>query len=187
MSAPASIARVNPSKRMRFEVFKRDGFTCQYCGATAQDAKLVCDHIDPVANGGLTELDNLITACEPCNQGKSDKLLSDVPRSMAERAAEVEEREEQISGYQAILKAKRQRIESDAQEILDQFCAAFRRDGIPKKDFASIKRFIELLGLHECVEAADLATARMRSYSRAFRYFCGVCWNKLRRTEEGVQ
>lgn len=50
-------------KTMRFEVFKRDSFTCQYCGATATQKLLHCDHVVPVAEGGETTLLNLITAC----------------------------------------------------------------------------------------------------------------------------
>jgi 5-methylcytosine-specific restriction endonuclease McrA len=37
---------------------------------------LVVDHIDPVAGGASSTIDNLITSCEPCNQGKAAELLS---------------------------------------------------------------------------------------------------------------
>jgi hypothetical protein len=63
--------RKSTGKRLRFEVFKRDHFTCQYCGAQPPDVVLVVDHITPVADGGGTTIDNLITACEACNQGKA--------------------------------------------------------------------------------------------------------------------
>lgn len=63
-------------KRLRFEVFKRDAFTCQYCGAQPPGVVLVPDHITPYSSGGATSLDNLITACEPCNQGKAGKSLT---------------------------------------------------------------------------------------------------------------
>lgn len=62
-------------KRLRFEVFKRDHFTCQYCGAQPPAIVLVADHISPVKDGGETTIENLITACEPCNQGKADRPL----------------------------------------------------------------------------------------------------------------
>lgn len=67
--------RKSTGKRLRFEVFKRDHFTCQYCGAQPPEIVLVPDHIVPVDAGGETTIENLITACEPCNQGKSNKLL----------------------------------------------------------------------------------------------------------------
>lgn len=69
--------RKSTGKRLRFEVFKRDHFTCQYCGAQPPDVVLVADHITPVAQGGGNEMENLITACETCNQGKADKVLAD--------------------------------------------------------------------------------------------------------------
>lgn len=46
------MARKAISKKTRFEVFKRDRFTCQYCGATPPGVLLHIDHIHPVAEGG---------------------------------------------------------------------------------------------------------------------------------------
>ena len=69
--------RKNLSKSVRFEVFKRDSFTCQYCGKSAPDVVLEVDHIIPVAKGGDNDLSNLITACFDCNRGKRDKKLTD--------------------------------------------------------------------------------------------------------------
>jgi len=65
------------SKKTRFEVFKRDSFTCQYCGGQAPDVVLRVDHINPVAGGGDNDILNLITSCEPCNQGKGARTLDD--------------------------------------------------------------------------------------------------------------
>lgn len=48
--------RKSISKRVRFEVFKRDSFCCQYCGKSAPDVVLVIDHIDPVSNGAMDTL-----------------------------------------------------------------------------------------------------------------------------------
>jgi hypothetical protein len=67
--------RKSTGKRLRFEIFKRDSFTCQYCGVQPPDAVLVVDHITPVSAGGDNDPLNLITACETCNQGKADKPL----------------------------------------------------------------------------------------------------------------
>lgn len=66
---------INP--KVKFEVFKRDNFTCQYCGAKAPDVLLEIDHINPVSNGGDNEILNLITSCFECNRGKGKTLLSD--------------------------------------------------------------------------------------------------------------
>ena len=63
--------------RLRFEVFKRDNFTCQYCGRNVKEdgVKLHCDHIIPQSKGGEDNMKNLITSCMECNSGKSDVLL----------------------------------------------------------------------------------------------------------------
>ena len=63
--------------KLRFEVFKRDQFKCQYCGKAAPDVVLNVDHINPVSKGGENDILNLVTSCEDCNSGKSDRLLSD--------------------------------------------------------------------------------------------------------------
>ncbi|NCB03460.1 MAG: HNH endonuclease [Spirochaetia bacterium] len=70
--------RKSISQTIRFEVFKRDSFTCQYCGAKAPDVILEIDHINPVAKGGDNSIENLVTSCKDCNRGKSDKKLSDM-------------------------------------------------------------------------------------------------------------
>jgi hypothetical protein len=65
------------TKSLRFEVFKRDSFKCQYCGAEAPNVLLHVDHIEPVSKGGTNDITNLITACEGCNNGKSNVPLSE--------------------------------------------------------------------------------------------------------------
>jgi hypothetical protein len=180
MSEETKFQRVAISKRLRFEVFKRDGFECQYCGATPPGVLLHCDHVEAVSRGGLTEMDNLVTACQACNLGKSNVPLDQVTQGMAERAAEVLEREAQVAGYQAVLKAKRMRLEADGQEVLDFICDLYHRDSVPKRDFLSIKMFVEKIGLDSCLNAAEIAQSKYRSYSTGFRYFCGICWNRIR-------
>lgn len=64
------------TQKRRFEVFRRDGFRCTYCGATANDTKLVIDHIHPRKLGGTNAIENLTTACEPRNLGKSATPLT---------------------------------------------------------------------------------------------------------------
>jgi 5-methylcytosine-specific restriction endonuclease McrA len=55
----------------RFNVFLRDRFTCQYCGAKEE---LTFDHVIPRSKGGLTRWDNVVTACSPCNLAKGGDL-----------------------------------------------------------------------------------------------------------------
>lgn len=56
---------------LRHKILTRDHFMCLYCGARPPGVKLVVDHVRSRASGGGDEPSNLITACEPCNQGKS--------------------------------------------------------------------------------------------------------------------
>lgn len=175
--------RVALSKRVRFEVFKRDGFTCQYCGAHPPGVVLECDHIVPVALGGSNDDDNLITACFDCNRGKSDVSLDVVPQSLAEKAAEVAEREEQLRGYSQVMEAKRQRLDAETWQIMEMFYPG--ADSVPRDSFGSARRFIEKLGFHEVVEAAEIALGGPAYGKRIFKYFCGVCWNKVRKAEGG--
>jgi len=92
------MARTQIQKSVRFEVFKRDCFTCQYCGGKAPDVVLEVDHIIPVSKGGTNGILNLVSACRSCNSGKSDKRLSDTSAAkQAQRQAEdLEERRQQL-------------------------------------------------------------------------------------------
>lgn len=58
---------------LRFAILRRDDFRCFYCGHTSQDGtELHVDHIVARAHGGLDVWENLVTACNECNIGKSD-------------------------------------------------------------------------------------------------------------------
>lgn len=85
-------------ERIRFEVFKRDKFTCQYCGQAAPQVVLNCDHIRPVAGGGTNDLLNLITSCRACNGGKGAIALEDDSAIEKQRLMldELEDRRQQI-------------------------------------------------------------------------------------------
>lgn len=58
------------SPALRWEVFKRDGYTCKRCGG---DRDLAADHIIPESKGGPTTLDNLQTLCRSCNSRKGNR------------------------------------------------------------------------------------------------------------------
>ncbi len=55
------------SVRTRFEVFKRDDFTCRYCGKKSPEVILEVDHIVEVRMGGCPDDDNLRTLCAKCH------------------------------------------------------------------------------------------------------------------------
>ena len=56
----------------RFNLFLRDEFACQYCGATGD---LTFDHVVPRAAGGITSWENVVAACSRCNLSKGSKSL----------------------------------------------------------------------------------------------------------------
>lgn len=169
--------RTTLSVKTRFDVFKRDAFTCQYCGAHPPDVVLEADHINPVAAGGLNEPDNLVTSCFDCNRGKGDRLLSQVPKSLNDKAAEITEREAQLAGYQAVVEAQTQRIESECWRVIRAMHGADCNQ-TPMDEFLTVKRFVKMLGLHEVLDAVEVT--HQSPASNSFRYFCGVCWKKSR-------
>lgn len=60
------------SPKLRFEVLKRDGFACVYCGRKAGGTlQLVIDHVAPFSKGGADDMSNYTTACNECNAGKA--------------------------------------------------------------------------------------------------------------------
>ena len=66
---------VKPQKRVaftRFNLFLRDEFCCQYCGARGD---LTFDHVIPRSRGGVTSWENVVAACSPCNLKKANKSL----------------------------------------------------------------------------------------------------------------
>lgn len=177
--------REHISKRTRFEIFKRDQFTCQYCGDHPPKVILHIDHIVAVANGGASSIDNLVTACDGCNLGKSDVPLSSIPQSLADKAALIEEAEEQLRGYHAIIQAKESRLDGEVWQVWEIFepgAKEMRRDY-----FRSIRRFIETLGVFAVKNSMDAAVNKFyfRPSHSTFKYFCGICWNKIKRDEQG--
>ncbi|PZO65470.1 MAG: HNH endonuclease [Paracoccus denitrificans] len=66
---------IKPQKRVaftRFNLFLRDEFCCQYCGAKCD---LTFDHVIPRSRGGITSWENVVAACSPCNLRKANKSL----------------------------------------------------------------------------------------------------------------
>ena len=57
----------------RRNIFKRDRFTCQYCGTQPGSEVLTLDHVVPRAQGGESRWDNCVLACVTCNKRKADR------------------------------------------------------------------------------------------------------------------
>lgn len=176
--------RITMSQKVRFEVFKRDGFVCQYCGSHPPEIILEVDHITPVCEGGGNEIDNLVTSCFACNRGKSGNPLTVVPKSLDEKAEEVREREAQISGYRDVIQSRLDRIEDDMWQVADAMIENGSKNGIRRDWLQSIKRFNEKLPLHLVIDAAEIArAAKPFSERQRFLYFCGICWKRIREGE----
>lgn len=75
------------SKRLRYEILRRDNFTCRYCGAQAPQVLLEVDHVMPRSRGGSDTQGNLVTSCEDCNGGKAATLPEDWLREEVKQAA----------------------------------------------------------------------------------------------------
>jgi hypothetical protein len=172
--------RRNLSKRSRFEIFKRDRFTCQYCGKTPPGIILEIDHIVAVSDGGSDEPHNLLTACFDCNRGKSSVPLSDSLQSgdLTLKRELIQERIEQAEAYELMLQHRRA-VEDDAiEEVIGVYERAFEGWTLLDSTRPAIRRFLRLLSKTEVIEAMEIACARMND-DKAWRYFCGVCWRKL--------
>lgn len=174
------------SKRLRYEVLRRDNHTCRYCGATAPGAKLTIDHVAPEALGGANTPDNLITACEPCNSGKSSStpdatLVADVAEGALQWAAAMQQAAQDLRAqtgpklaYQATFqdawngwnwehngKTKTFDLPPGWKSSLDNF----REAGLPQEVWPDI---IEKAMTNKMVRADNL-----------FRYCCGIAWRMV--------
>jgi hypothetical protein len=109
------------SKSIRFEVFARDSFTCQYCGQRPPDVVLEVDHIHPRSKGGGDEIINLISSCYDCNRGKRAKVITEIaPRPDADLAF--------LKTQQEIVEVKRFLEAKKIQDVLNAaLCDSLRQ------------------------------------------------------------
>lgn len=179
------------SKRLRFEVFKRDNFTCQYCGKQPPDVTLEADHIIPRCEGGPDTAENLTTACHACNRGKAGVPLEAVAPAVneGERLAVMQEMlerkamlERSVVAAKAAANAERDAIDLIREWWIDEFGSdSIVQDG-------SLRRFLRDLTLEQIREAVAASAAlfdrRPASQWQLWKYFCGSCWTMIRRAEE---
>ena len=57
----------------RRNIFKRDHWTCQYCGRQPGGDELTVDHVVPRSQGGVSAWNNCVLACLDCNMHKTDR------------------------------------------------------------------------------------------------------------------
>jgi hypothetical protein len=175
------------SKRLRYEVLRRDNHACRYCGARAPEATLTIDHVIPTTLGGDDEPANLVTACRPCNSGKSSSspdadLVADVSADalrwsramhqaadilMAEYQARADlharftEHWEEWTFGSTYNKRRPIPLEAGWEKSVDTFLAA----GLPMEV------------LLDCIDTA--MAAKHILVDNLFRYMCGIAWRKV--------
>ena len=182
---------------MRFEVFKRDSFTCQYCGKSAPDVTLHIDHIEPVSKGGKTTLMNLITSCSDCNLGKSDRVLDDnaaVSRAK-KQAGELAARKEQIEmmskWYKSLATAETVQVDIISERINELTGYELNENG--RRD---VRLWLKKYTTDEIMEAVDLSQRYLQSqgdgtftsdsFELAFKRIPGICRNKKEEKDNPV-
>jgi|GEM_PF-62119 len=60
-------------KFCRENVYRRDNFTCQYCGEHFHPRDLTLDHVVPASRSGRKDWTNMVTACRRCNHRKANR------------------------------------------------------------------------------------------------------------------
>jgi len=181
-------AAVSVSKRLRFEILKRDGFRCKYCGRTAVAIALEVDHVVPVSEGGTDEPENLITACFECNRGKGAVPLDESRIQEASPLEAAREHTKQIKEYLRVQRALDKELEN-----VRGYLAAHWKD-LVGHDAVGLFR-TRLLGLAERYPLESLISAMKvtgskgidhydagQAYSQCVQYFYGV----LRRRDRGA-
>jgi len=177
------------SKRLRFEVLRRDGHTCKYCGRSAPEVRLTVDHVMPVTLGGSDDPSNLVTACSECNSGKSS-----VPAD-AVRVAEVQE--DALRWSSAIRAAAQEMLASEARREAVRYEFAehwwrWKSGGepvpLPPSWGPSVDNFLAAgLPMEVLKSCVDIAMGREKvSADNTFRYMCGIAWSRVSELQESA-
>jgi|GEM_PF-1878772 len=159
--------RKSISKSVRFEVFKRDKFTCQYCGAKAPDVVLHVDHIKPVSKDGENNIMNFATSCYECNLGKSDRELSDdsVVKKQHKQLELLQERREQIELMFEWKKSLSSQNDETVEMIKDFIEAKIYPIGISENGKNNLKNHLLKYGIENVLDAVDVSASAYLKYS----------------------
>jgi hypothetical protein len=185
--------RKSVGQRLRFEIFKRDEFKCQYCGRTPPVVVLELDHIVAIANDGDNSDINLITSCVDCNRGKGARSLNQVPESLESKIKDKKVRVAQLSAYNDFLMEVRANENATINSIGLYWFNQYKKEKnvyvFAGRYLSSLRTFLKYLPPAKIYEAIDIAFERMFPERidddyRTFRYFCGICW-KFIKSEEG--
>jgi len=177
--------RKSTGKRLRFEIFKRDGFRCVYCGNSPVETPLHVDHVLPVAEGGTNDPANLVTACQSCNGGKAAVPLEAKALPPRATAEEMGDHAEQIREYLAA-----QRLLDEARKaVVDSihFYWEERIGGMNVKMYDRLGRISQEWPIETIHEAIEITAGRLgtpgQEYNpdtadRQCRYFQAILRNK---------
>ncbi|RQW02829.1 HNH endonuclease [candidate division KSB1 bacterium] len=176
------------SKRQRFEVFKRDSFKCQYCGAAAPEALLHVDHIKPLSKGGTNDIVNLITSCSKCNLGKSNIPLDDnaIITKSRNQLEELQERREQLEmmmEWHQSLQDLNSQIIQKIKEYWENLAPGWE---INDNGLKSLRKLSREYALDEITKAMDIAADQYLKFDHAgkctsdswensFKKISGIC------------
>lgn len=178
------------SKKLRFEVFKRDFFTCQYCGRMAPDVVLEIDHINPVKNRGTNSILNLITSCFDCNRGKGSKELTDnqTIKIQQEQLKELGERREQLKFMLQWREELNNLIEQQI-DVAESEMNKYHETKLSEYGRSIVKNLINRFGLIELLESINIAFVKYdiaqdwKSWNNAFDKIGGICYNRMKQKE----
>lgn len=180
------------SKKIRFEVFKRDHFTCQYCGRMSPDVILEVDHIKPVAKGGNNEIINLITSCRDCNRGKGKELLSETvevkkqQQELLDLAEKTEQAKMIIEWKKELLKIRDKEAEAISDLVQSITGYALNENGI-----MDVKKYLRQFPFIVVWDATEIAFTKYyregvndywtdKNFSNAISKIGGICYNKTK-------
>lgn len=180
------------SRRLRFEILRRDNYTCRYCGASAPDVPLTVDHVLAIALGGGDEPTNLVTACQKCNAGKSSvapesPLVADVDAAALLFAKAVEKANE-------IRRSEIWQLELLKEEFRDLWIDWTWTDKYGEKHTVPMDpnweysveqwliRGLDLRDLQRLIPVTMTNTKVVKT--EKWTYFCGCCWKELTTRQE---
>jgi hypothetical protein len=175
------------STRTRFEVFKRDGFTCRYCGRKSPEVILEVDHISPVCVGGSNDPINLTTSCWECNRGKAGVSLSEVMtgEDPHDKAILILEQERQLAEYNAVVTRQRERQDADLQLLVDHWCSITYKKYVNESDLRFLKYCVRVCPVQQVLCFMDVAQSRG---IRRLQYVSGCIknWLKSQGEDQGI-
>lgn len=180
--------RTQITQALRYQVMRRDQFTCQYCGAQSPHATLQIDHVVPAALGGSNDPENLVTACAQCNAGKG--------KSQADEATVAAVSERNLRWADALAEAAHivRSGSGDYDGELDEFRDAWQRwrvNGtnetvpLPSGYRKSVVTWLSRgLDIDDLVELIPVAMEKRLSNSDRFRYYAGCAWRRVEQIEQ---